>query len=218
MRAEKCRELMALGVTIFNPASCVIDSDVEIGPDTTIEPFVQLLGKTKIGSDCRIRSYSIVQNSLIGDGVMIRPGCVLDEAQVASGALLGPYSHLRPGSEIGEGAHVGNFVETKKVKLGEGSKANHLTYLGDAEIGSGVNIGAGTITCNYDGVHKHKTTIEDGVFVGSDSTLVAPVKLGKGAYVGAASCITEDVPAESLAIGRSKQAVKEGWVKKKRGE
>jgi bifunctional UDP-N-acetylglucosamine pyrophosphorylase/glucosamine-1-phosphate N-acetyltransferase len=218
MRAEKCRELMALGVTIFNPASCVIDSDVEIGPDTTIEPFVQLLGKTKIGSDCRIRSYSIVQNSLIGDGVMIRPGCVLDEAQVASGALLGPYSHLRPGSEIGEGAHVGNFVETKKVKLGKGSKANHLTYLGDAEIGSGVNIGAGTITCNYDGVHKHKTTIEDGVFVGSDSTLVAPVKLGKGAYVGAASCITEDVPAESLAIGRSKQAVKEGWVKKKRGE
>jgi len=218
MRAEKCRELMALGVTIFNPASCVIDSDVEIGPDTTIEPFVQLLGKTKIGSDCRIRSYSIVQNSLIGDGVMIRPGCVLDEAQVASGALLGPYSHLRPGSEIGEGAHVGNFVETKKVKLGEGSKANHLTYLGDAEIGSGVNIGAGTITCNYDGVHKHKTTIEDGVFVGSDSTLVAPVKLGKGAYVGAASCITEDVPAESLAIGRSKQVVKEGWVKKKRGE
>ena len=115
MRAEKCRKLMALGVTIFNPASCVIDSDVEIGPDTTIEPFVQLLGKTKIGSDCRIRSYSIVQNSLIGDGVMIRPGCVLDEAQVASGALLGPYSHLRPGSEIGEGAHVGNFVETKKV-------------------------------------------------------------------------------------------------------
>jgi bifunctional UDP-N-acetylglucosamine pyrophosphorylase/glucosamine-1-phosphate N-acetyltransferase len=218
MRAEKCRELMAQGVTIFNPASCVIDSDVEIGPDTTIEPFVQLLGKTKIGSDCRIRSYSIVQNSLIGDGVMIRPGCVLDEAQVASGALLGPYSHLRPGSEIGEGAHVGNFVETKKVKLGKGSKANHLTYLGDAEIGSGVNIGAGTITCNYDGVHKHKTTIEDGVFVGSDSTLVAPVKLGKGAYVGAASCITEDVPAESLAIGRSKQVVKEGWVKKKRGE
>jgi len=218
MRAEKCRELMAQGVTIFNPASCVIDSDVEIGADTMIEPFVQLLGKTRIGVDCRIRSYSIVQNSVIGDGVMIRPGCVLDEAHVANGALLGPYAHLRPGTEIGEGAHVGNFVETKKVKLGKGSKANHLTYLGDAEIGSGVNIGAGTITCNYDGVHKHKTTIEDGVFVGSDSTLVAPVKVGKGAYVGAASCITDDVPAESLAIGRSKQVVKEGWVKKKRGE
>ena len=216
MRAEKCRELMAQGVTIFNPSSCVIDSDVEVGADTTIEPFVQLLGKTRIGADCRIRSYSIVQNSNIGDGVMIRAGCVLDEANVGNGALLGPYSHLRPGSEIGEGAHVGNFVETKKLKLGKGSKANHLTYLGDADIGAGVNIGAGTITCNYDGVHKHKTTIEDGVFVGSDSTLVAPVKLGKGSYVGAASCITEDVPAESLAIGRSKQIVKEAWVRKKR--
>ena len=216
MRMEKCRELMADGVTIFNPASCVIDSEVEIGADTTIEPFVQLLGKTRIGSDCRVRSYSVVQNSQIADGVMIRPGCVLDGARVATGAVLGPYSHLRPGSEIGEGAHVGNFVETKKVKLGKKSKANHLTYLGDAEIGEAVNIGAGTITCNYDGVHKHTTVIEDGVFVGSDSTLVAPVKLGKGAYIGAASCITEDVPADSLAIGRSKQIVKEAWVKKKR--
>ena len=209
---------MADGVTIFNPASCVIDSEVEIGADTTIEPFVQLLGKTRIGSDCRIRSYSVVQNSQIADSVMIRPGCVLDGARVETGAVLGPYSHLRPGSEIGEGAHVGNFVETKKVKLGKKSKANHLTYLGDAEIGEGVNIGAGTITCNYDGVQKHTTVIEDGVFVGSDSTLVAPVKLGKGSYVGAASCITEDVPAESLAIGRSKQVVKEGWVRKKRGQ
>jgi bifunctional UDP-N-acetylglucosamine pyrophosphorylase / glucosamine-1-phosphate N-acetyltransferase len=218
MRADKCRKLMDEGVTIFNPPSCVIDSDVEVGADTTIEPFVQLLGKTRIGADCRIRSYSVVQNCHIGDGVTIRPGCVLDQARVGNGALLGPYSHLRPGSEIGEGAHVGNFVETKKVKLGKGSKANHLTYLGDAEIGEGVNIGAGTITCNYDGVHKHTTVIEDGVFVGSDSTLVAPVKLGKGAYVGAASCITEDVPAESLAIGRSKQVVKDGWVKKKRGQ
>jgi bifunctional UDP-N-acetylglucosamine pyrophosphorylase/glucosamine-1-phosphate N-acetyltransferase len=128
----------------------------------------------------------------------------------------GPYSHLRPGSEIGEGAHVGNFVETKKIRLGKGSKANHLTYLGDAEIGAGVNIGAGTITCNYDGVHKHKTIIEDGVFIGSDSTLVAPVRVGKGAYVGAASCITDDVPEDSLAIGRAKQIVKEGWAAEKR--
>src|SRR5204863_4864915 len=154
--------------------------------------------------------------SLIGDGVTVRPSCVLDGARIDNGAVIGPYSHLRPGSEIGEGAHVGNFVETKKVRLGKKSKANHLTYLGDAEIGEGVNIGAGTITCNYDGVHKHTTVIEDGVFVGSDSTLVAPVKLGKGSYVGAGSCITEDVPAESLAIGRSKQIVKEAWVKKKR--
>jgi len=216
MRREKCAKLMTEGVTIFYPDTCVIDSDVEVGADTTIEPFVQLLGKTRIGTDCRVRSYSVIQNSEIEDNVVIRTGCVLDGARVAKGAMLGPYSHLRPGSDIGEGAHVGNFVETKKVRLGKGSKANHLTYLGDAEIGAGVNIGAGTITCNYDGVHKHTTTIEDGVFVGSDSTLVAPVKLGKGAYVGAASCITEDVPAESLALGRSKQIVKEGWVKQKR--
>jgi bifunctional UDP-N-acetylglucosamine pyrophosphorylase / glucosamine-1-phosphate N-acetyltransferase len=135
---------------------------------------------------------------------------------VGNSAILGPYSHLRPGSEIGEGAHVGNFVETKKTKLGKGSKANHLTYLGDAEIGAGVNIGAGTITCNYDGVHKHVTVIEDGVFVGSDSTLVAPVKLKKGAYVAAGSSITEDVPEDSLAIARSRQIVKAGWVKQKK--
>ncbi len=216
MRRNKCLKLMAEGVTIFYPESCVIDADVEVEPDTVIEPFVQLLGHTRIGADCRIRSYSVIQNSQIGDGVLVRPGCVLDDARVTSGAVLGPYSHLRPGSEIGEGAHVGNFVETKKVRLGKRSKANHLTYLGDAEIGEDVNIGAGTITCNYDGVHKHKTVIQDGVFVGSDSTLVAPVKLGKGAYVGAASCITEDVPEDSLALGRAKQIVKEGWAKKKR--
>ena len=215
LRREKCQQMMANGVTIFYPETCVIDADVEVGPDTTIEPFVQLLGKTQIGADCRIRSYSVIQNSIIGDNVRVQPGCVLDEVRVANGALLGPYSHLRPGSDIGEGARVGNFVETKKARLGKGSKANHLTYLGDAEIGEGVNIGAGTITCNYDGVNKHKTVIEDGVFVGSDATLVAPVKLGKGAYVGAASCITDDVPAESLALGRSRQIVKEGWTKQK---
>jgi len=216
MRRDKCLKLMAAGVTIFYPESCVIDADVEVGADTVIEPFVQLLGRTRIGADCRVRSYSVIQSSQIGDGVLIRPGCVLDGARVANGAILGPYSHLRPGSEIGEDAHVGNFVETKKIRLGKGSKANHLTYLGDAEIGEGVNVGAGTITCNYDGVNKHKTIIEDGVFVGSDSTLVAPVKLGKGSYVGAASCITDDVPADSLAIGRAKQIVKEGWVRNKR--
>jgi bifunctional UDP-N-acetylglucosamine pyrophosphorylase/glucosamine-1-phosphate N-acetyltransferase len=134
------------------------------------------------------------------------------------GAQLGPYSHLRPGSEIGENAHVGNFVETKKARLGKGSKANHLTYLGDTVVGEGVNIGAGTITCNYDGQHKHATIIEDGAFIGSDSTLVAPVKVGRGAYVGAASCITEDVPPDSLAIGRARQITKEGWMKAKRAE
>jgi bifunctional UDP-N-acetylglucosamine pyrophosphorylase/glucosamine-1-phosphate N-acetyltransferase len=213
MRMWKCRQLMAEGVTIFYPATCVIDGDVEVGADTVIEPYVQLQGSTKIGTGCRVRSYSVICDSEIGDGVLVRPGCVMEGAKISAGAVIGPYSHLRPGSEIGEGAHVGNFVETKKTRLGKGSKANHLTYLGDAEIGSGVNIGAGTITCNYDGVHKHTTVIEDGVFIGSDSTLVAPVRVGKGAYVGASSCITDDVPEESLAIGRGRQVVKEGWVR-----
>jgi bifunctional UDP-N-acetylglucosamine pyrophosphorylase/glucosamine-1-phosphate N-acetyltransferase len=216
MRMAKCDALMDEGVTIFYPQTCVIDSDVEVGQDTVIEPFVQLRGNTKIGSNCRIRSYSVITNTEIGDGVSVLPGCIMDESRVADKATVGPYSRLRPGSDIGQGAHVGNFVETKKVKLGKGSKANHLTYLGDAEIGEGVNVGAGTITCNYDGVHKHKTIIEDGVFVGSDSTLVAPVRIGKGAYVAAASCITEDVPADSLALGRARQTVKEGWAAAKR--
>jgi bifunctional UDP-N-acetylglucosamine pyrophosphorylase / glucosamine-1-phosphate N-acetyltransferase len=216
MRLAKCRQLMADGVTVFYPATCVIDADVEVAPDTVIEPYVQLLGKTRIGSACRVRSYCVIRDSEIEDGVMVLPGCVMDEARIASGAIVGPYSRLRPGSEIGEGAHVGNFVETKKTRLGKGSKANHLTYLGDAEIGAGVNIGAGTITCNYDGVHKHKTVIENGVFIGSDSALVAPVRIGKGAYVGAASCITDDVPADSLAIARARQIVKEGWAGEKR--
>ncbi|MGC1451625.1 MAG: bifunctional UDP-N-acetylglucosamine diphosphorylase/glucosamine-1-phosphate N-acetyltransferase GlmU [Candidatus Sulfotelmatobacter sp.] len=216
MRLAKCRQLMADGVTVFYPATCVIDTDVEIAPDTVIEPYVQLLGKTRIGTACRVRSYSVIRDSEIGDGALIRPGCLMEEARIGTAAVVGPYSHLRPGSEIGEGAHVGNFVETKKIKLGKGSKANHLTYLGDAEIGTGVNIGAGTITCNYDGVHKHKTVIEDGVFIGSDTTLVAPVRVGKGAYVGAASCITDDVPEDSLAVGRARQIVKEGWVRAKR--
>jgi len=216
MRLKSAQRLMAQGVTIFRPETCVIDNEVEVGPDTTIEPFVQLLGATRIGSDCRIRSYSVVQNSTLGDGVLVRNGCILDDAVVGAGALLGPYSHLRPGSDIGEGAHLGNFVETKKVKLGRGSKANHLSYLGDAVIGAGVNVGAGAITCNYDGVHKHTTTIGDGVFVGSDSTLVAPLTLGDGAYVAAGSCITDDVEAGALALGRSRQVTKPGWAEAKR--
>ncbi len=187
-----------------------------IGTDTVIEPFVQLIGRTKIGADCRIRSYSVITNCEIGDNVLVRPGCIMEDSIVRNGAQLGPYSHLRPGSDIGEGAHVGNFVETKKTRLGKGSKANHLTYLGDAEIGAGVNVGAGTITCNYDGVNKSTTTIEDGAFIGSDTTLVAPVRIGRDAYVGAASCITEDVPQESLAVARGRQVNKEGWAKERR--
>lgn len=216
LRMAKCRQLMAGGVTIYFPETCVIDADVEVGADTIIEPFVRLLGPTRIGSEVRIASYSVIHSCQIADSALIQAGCVLEHSQVMAGASLGPYSHLRPGCEICEGAHVGNFVEMKKTRLGKGSKANHLTYLGDAEVGEGVNVGAGTITCNYDGVHKHKTIIEDGVFVGSDSILVAPIRIGKGAYVGAASCLTKDVPADSLALARAPQVIKEGWAREKR--
>jgi bifunctional UDP-N-acetylglucosamine pyrophosphorylase / glucosamine-1-phosphate N-acetyltransferase len=216
LRLRKCNELMAAGVSIYRPETQVIDPDVTVQPDTIIEPFVQLLGKTSIGSDCRIRSFSVISDSQLGDNVLVRPGCIIDQSKVSSGALLGPYSHLRPQSEIGEGAHVGNFVETKKTRIGKGSKANHLTYLGDAEIGEGVNIGAGTITCNYDGTHKHITIIEDGAFVGSDSTLVAPVRIGKQAYVAAGSSITDDVPEGALALGRARQTTKVGWAAQRR--
>jgi bifunctional UDP-N-acetylglucosamine pyrophosphorylase / glucosamine-1-phosphate N-acetyltransferase len=216
MRVRKCADLMAAGVSIYRPETCVIDNDVEIGPDTILEPFVQILGRTRIGSDCRIRSFTVISDSQVADNVLFRPGCIVDQSTIEAGAQLGPYAHLRPGSEIGEGAHVGNFVETKKTRMGRGAKANHLTYLGDSDIGSGVNVGAGTITCNYDGVNKHMTVIEEGAFIGSDSTLVAPVRIGKGAYVGAGSTITEDVPADALALGRSRQITKDGWARDRR--
>ena len=203
---------MTAGVTISRPETCVIDPEVEVGPDTVIEPFVQLLGKTRIGSGCRIRSFTVIENCTLGNGVLVRQSCVLEDSTVADGAQIGPFAHLRPGSEIGENAHVGNFVETKKARLGKGAKANHLTYLGDAEIGEGTNIGAGTITCNYDGVNKHPTRIGKGVFVGSDTTLVAPITVGDGAYIGAGSCITKDVPADALAVGRGRQMTKQGWA------
>jgi bifunctional UDP-N-acetylglucosamine pyrophosphorylase/glucosamine-1-phosphate N-acetyltransferase len=212
LRAATTRRLMAQGVTIFRPETCTIDADVEVAADTVIEPFVQLRGRTKIGADCLIRSYSVIENCTLGDRVLVLPSCIMTDSSVESGAKIGPFSHLRPGSEIGEDAHVGNFVETKKTKLGKGAKANHLTYLGDAEIGEKTNIGAGTITCNYDGVNKHRTRIGKGVFIGSDSTLVAPVTVEDGAYIGAGSCITKDVPADALAVGRAHQVVKEGWA------
>jgi bifunctional UDP-N-acetylglucosamine pyrophosphorylase/glucosamine-1-phosphate N-acetyltransferase len=218
MRMRKVNDLMTAGVSIYRPETCVIDPDVEIGADTILEPFVQILGRTRIGSDCRIRSFSVISDSQIADNVLVRPGCIIDQSQIATGALIGPYSHLRPGSKIGEDAHVGNFVETKKTKLGRGAKANHLTYLGDSDIGPGVNVGAGTITCNYDGAHKHMTVIEEGAFIGSDSTLVAPLRVGKGAYVAAGSTITDDVPPDALALGRSRQITKEAWARRRRDE
>jgi bifunctional UDP-N-acetylglucosamine pyrophosphorylase/glucosamine-1-phosphate N-acetyltransferase len=212
LRANTASRLMAQGVTIFRPETSVIDAEVEIAPDTVIEPFVQLLGRVKIGAGCRIRSYSVIEDCTLGNNVLVRQSCVLAESTIADGARIGPFAHVRPGCEIGEDAHVGNFVETKKAKLDKGAKANHLTYLGDAEVGERTNIGAGTITCNYDGVRKHITRIGKEAFVGSNSTLVAPVTVGDGAYVGAGSCITKDVPAGSLAVGRAHQFVKEGWA------
>ncbi|HEX3986841.1 MAG TPA: bifunctional UDP-N-acetylglucosamine diphosphorylase/glucosamine-1-phosphate N-acetyltransferase GlmU [Acidobacteriaceae bacterium] len=218
MRLATARRLMENGVVIQRPDTVVIDTGVEVGADTVIEPFVQLLGRTRIGSDCRIRSYSVLEHATVADQVEIRHFCVVAESQIDKGACVGPLAHVRPGCHIGKGAHVGNFVEVKKTRLGAGSKANHLTYLGDAEIGSGVNIGAGTITCNYDGVDKHPTLIGDRVFIGSDSALVAPVVIGEGAYVAAGSIITDNVPADALALGRARQVNKPGWAKNRRAQ
>lgn len=216
LRARTARRLMLSGVTIFRPETSVIDADVEVGADTVIEPGVQLLGKTRIGVECLIRSGTVIENSVIADYVLIRQSCIVTDSEIGSGAKIGPFAHLRPGSEIGEEAHVGNFVETKKARLGKGAKANHLSYLGDTVVGAGSNIGAGVITCNYDGVHKHTTMIGAGAFVGSDSTLVAPVTIGDGAYIGAGSCITREVPADALSVARSRQITKEGWASNKR--
>ncbi len=216
MRLVTARRLMAQGVTIFRPETCVIDAQVEIGPDTIIEPYVQILGRSKVGSECRFASYSVVTDAQIGDNVFLRNGCIVSQSVIGSGSKLGPYAHLRPESEIGEDAHIGNFVETKKIRMGRGSKANHLSYLGDSVIGSGVNIGAGTITCNYDGTHKHLTTIGNKAFIGSNSTLVAPLTIGDEAYIAAASCITENVPTDALALGRARQITKPGWVSKRK--
>lgn len=215
-RLQTAQGLMERGVTIFRPETTVIDAEVEVAAHTVIEPYVQLLGKTRIGTKCLIRSYTVIENSTIAEDVLVRQNCVITESTVGAGAKIGPFAHLRPGSEIGEEAHVGNFVETKKARIGRGAKASHLSYIGDAEVGAGTNIGAGVITCNYDGVNKHTTTIGAGVFVGSDSTLVAPITIGDGAYIGAGSCITKEVPPDALAVGRGRQVTKEGWAAGKR--
>jgi bifunctional UDP-N-acetylglucosamine pyrophosphorylase/glucosamine-1-phosphate N-acetyltransferase len=188
---------------------------VEIAPDTVIYPCVFIEGSTRIGAACEIHAGSRIVNSTLGDRVVIRNHSVIAEATIASGASVGPFAHLRPGADVGSEAHVGNYVELKNAKLGARSKANHLTYLGDATIGANVNVGAGTITCNYDGRTKNRTVIEDGAFIGSDTTLVAPVRVGQNAYVGAGSTITDDVPAGALGIARGRQEVKEGWVQRR---
>jgi len=216
LKTRKNEELMASGVTIVDPASAWIGPDVEIGPDTVIHPNVHLEGRTRVGSGCHIHASVRIVDSTIEDRAVINNFCVIRESHVGAGAQIGPFAHIRPQSDVGEGAHVGNFTELKKTTLGKGSKANHLSYLGDATIGEKVNIGAGTITCNYDGTHKHPTIIEDGAFIGSDSQLVAPVRVGKGAYIAAGSSIVEDVPAGALGIARGKQINKDGWVGKKK--
>jgi bifunctional UDP-N-acetylglucosamine pyrophosphorylase/glucosamine-1-phosphate N-acetyltransferase len=220
LRDRKNDELMAAGVTIIDPASTWVEPDVTIGADTILHPNVYLEGRTRIGSGCEIHAGVRIVDSSIGDRVVVSNFCVIRQSAIGDGAQVGPFAQLRPESRVGEDAHIGNFVELKKTTLGRGSKANHLSYLGDATIGERVNIGAGTITCNYDGVAKHPTIIEDDAFIGSDSQLVAPVRVGKGAYVAAGSSITQDVPPESLGIARGTQVNKEGWVarrKKTRG-
>jgi bifunctional UDP-N-acetylglucosamine pyrophosphorylase/glucosamine-1-phosphate N-acetyltransferase len=216
LRTRKNHALMMDGVTIEDPSNTYVDEDVVVGMDTVIAPGAVLEGQTRVGRGCRIGPGVRLTNATIADEVTVLDRSVIVESTVASGAAIGPFAHLRPQSNVGEHARIGNFVELKKTTMGKGSKANHLAYLGDATIGDAVNIGAGTITCNYDGTSKHPTVIEDEVFIGSDSQLIAPVRVGKGAYVAAGSSITADVPPDALAISRGRQENKPGWVSARR--
>lgn len=215
-RARKAAALMDDGVTIYLPETVLIDGEVEVGSDSVIEPGVQLLGKTRIGPHCRIQSGSVLTDAALEHHVLVRQHSVITATLLSAGAIVGPFAHLREGTELRAGARVGNFVEVKKSVLGEGVKAMHLTYIGDATVGRESNIGAGTITCNYDGVKKNPTIIGERVFVGSDSALVAPVRVGDGAYIAAGSTVTEDVPADALAIARGRQVNKAGWAAERR--
>jgi bifunctional UDP-N-acetylglucosamine pyrophosphorylase/glucosamine-1-phosphate N-acetyltransferase len=213
LRRRKAEALMRDGVTIVNPECTYIDDSVEVGRDTVIEPGVSLLGTTRVGSACALRPYSTIIDSVLADRVTVRPYCMIRACEIRADVILGPFAHLRDGAVIEQNARIGNFVEVKKSRVGRGTKASHLSYLGDAVLGEEVNVGAGTVTCNYDGERKNPTHIEDGVFVGSGSMLVAPVRIGKGSYVAAGSTITEDVPPDSLALGRARQTNKEGWAR-----
>jgi bifunctional UDP-N-acetylglucosamine pyrophosphorylase / glucosamine-1-phosphate N-acetyltransferase len=216
MRRRYNHELMLSGVTLQDPETAYIDTSVRLGEDTIVAPGVHLRGRSVIGRDCRIDPGVMVTDCIISDGVHLKTGSVLEGAVVGPHTDIGPMAHLRPGTELAGHNKIGNFVETKKAVIGTGSKASHLTYIGDAEVGMEVNIGCGTITCNYDGVNKHKTIIEDHVFVGSDTQFVAPVRIGRGSLIGAGSTITRDVPPDSLALSRSEQKNIEGWVTKKK--
>ncbi len=214
LRERKVRRLMLDGVTIERPETVTIDAGVKIGMDTVIGPFAQITGDTVIGENCRIGASSIIEHSVIGDDVEVFPFSMVSASILDAHAHVGPFARLRMNAHLAEGAHVGNFVELKKTRLGANSKSMHLAYLGDSTIGARTNIGAGTITCNYDGHKKHPTTIGEGVFVGSNSTLVAPMTIADGAYIGAGSVITHPVPLKALALGRSRQVNKEGWKKR----
>jgi bifunctional UDP-N-acetylglucosamine pyrophosphorylase/glucosamine-1-phosphate N-acetyltransferase len=218
VRQQKNEELMAAGVTLVDPATTYIDADVEVGPDTVIHPCVFIERGSRIGSACEIHAGARIVHSTIGDRAIIRNHSVISDSAVAAGASIGPFAHLRPGADVGQNARIGNFVEVKNTTVGPGSKASHLAYLGDATIGAGANIGAGTITCNYDGFAKHRTDVGDRVFVGSNVTLVAPVTLQRDAYVAAGSVVTDDVPKGALAIARGRQENKDGWVDRTRKE
>jgi len=216
MRDRINQRWMAEGVTMLDPDTVFVGSEASLGRDTVLYPNVRIEGKTTIGEACTIYPGSRISNSTVASNVAIKDCSVIEDSTISSGASIGPFAHLRPGSVIGERAKVGNFVEIKKSSLGEGSKASHLSYIGDATIGRDVNIGAGVITCNYDGYGKYPTVIDDNVFIGSDSQLVAPVRIGVGALIAAGSTITHDVPADALAISRTRQEIKEGFAGRRR--
>ena len=216
LRGRKARELMLAGVTIERPETVAIDAQVRVGTDTVIEPFARLLGNTAVGEDCRIGQGAILESAGLADRVVIAPYTLVADSRIDPGAQVGPFARIRMQAQVGPEARVGNFVELKKTRLGAGAKSQHLAYLGDAEIGERVNIGAGTITCNYDGEKKHVTRIGAGAFIGSNSTLVAPIEIGQDSYVGAGSVITEAVPGNALALGRSRQVNKPGWIKNRK--
>jgi bifunctional UDP-N-acetylglucosamine pyrophosphorylase/glucosamine-1-phosphate N-acetyltransferase len=210
LRERAVRAAMRAGATIYRPETVTLDETVVLEPDSVLEPFVTLLGKTRVGAGTVIGQGTIAKDAVFGKNVVVKPYCVIESAIVGDGAVVGPFARLREGTELGEGVHLGNFVETKKAKLHPGAKANHLTYLGDTEIGERTNVGAGVITCNYDGFAKHRTTIGAGVFVGSDVQLVAPVTVGDGAVIGAGTTVTEDVPEDALVISRVPQQNRPG--------
>jgi len=215
-RERKVRELMLAGVTVRKPETVTVDDTVLVGIDTVIEPFAQVLGRTVIGEGCHIGACAIVRDSQLADDVEVGPFTSIGSSRVGAGAQVGPYARLRMDNDVAPGVHIGNFVELKKTRIGSGSKAMHLAYLGDSAIGEDVNIGAGTITCNFDGRKKHQTTIGSHSFVGSNATLVAPVEIGEGSYLAAGSVITDPVPSDALALGRARQVIKEGWARKRR--